>query len=46
MSLDFARARRDSFFALFALDEIENFSLPLSQHEPSIGALSGRCKFK
>jgi hypothetical protein len=32
MILDFARAWRDPFLALFALDEIENSPLPVGQH--------------
>ena len=32
MTLDLARARRDAFLALLALDEIENVSLPIGQH--------------
>ena len=46
MTLDLARARRETALTLFALDEIENFSLPFRQHELSIGALRTRCKFK
>jgi hypothetical protein len=46
MALDLARARRDSFVALLALDEIEDALLSLSQHELSIGASVRRCKFK
>ena len=39
MTLDLARARSESALALFALDKIENFSLPLRQHELSIAAM-------
>ena len=46
MTLDLARARGQSALSLLALNKIENFSLPLSQHELSIGALTRRCKFK
>jgi hypothetical protein len=38
MILDLARARGDALFALFALDEMENASLAVGQHELSIGA--------
>jgi hypothetical protein len=33
MILDLARARRDTFLALLALNEIKDASLPLCQHE-------------
>jgi len=46
MTLDLARARRESFVALLALNEIENAFLAMSQHKPSIGAPARRCKFK
>ena len=46
MTLDFARARSESFVALLALDKIENAFLPLRQHELSISVLVRRCKFK
>jgi hypothetical protein len=46
MTLDFPRARGESFVALLALDEMKNASLSLSQHELSISALVRRCKFK
>src|SRR6266480_839184 len=46
MALDLPRARRDSFLALLALDEIEDALLSLRQHELSIGAPRRRCKFK
>ena len=32
MILDFARARRNTFLALLALNKIQNASLPLRQH--------------
>jgi hypothetical protein len=32
VTLDFARARRNSFLALLALNEIEDVSLALGQH--------------
>src|SRR5205823_7155284 len=41
MTLDLARARGQSALALFALDEIEDLFLALSQHELSIAALDG-----
>src|SRR5207302_4466794 len=40
MTLDLARARSESVLALFALDEIENLFLALSQHELSIAAMN------
>ncbi len=46
MALDLARARGDSFFALLALDKIEDALLSFRQHELSIGALACRRKFK
>src|SRR5256885_15899178 len=46
MALDLARARRDSFFPLLALDEIEDALLSLSQHKLSIGASACGRKFK
>jgi hypothetical protein len=46
VALDLARARRDSFVALLSLDEIEDASLSISQHELSIGASVRQCKFK
>src|SRR5437868_5587908 len=46
MALDLARARGDSFFALLALDEIEDAFLSLRQHERSIGVSGRGCKFK
>jgi hypothetical protein len=46
MALNFARARREPFFALLALNEIENALLSVRQHELSIGAPGRRCKFK
>ncbi len=33
MVLDLARARGDAFFALLGLDEFEDASLPLGQHD-------------
>jgi len=46
MTLDFARARRDSSFALLALDKIENVFLPVGQHVSNDAARPAQCKFK
>src|SRR6266480_7551562 len=42
MTLNFARARGQSPVALFALDKIEDFFLPLGEHELSIAGLDCR----
>ena len=33
MRLDFPRARRDPFFPLLGLDELQDVSLPIGEHE-------------
>ena len=46
MALDFTRAWRDPFFALFALNEFEDVALPLSQHGAKLRYAQRICKFK
>jgi hypothetical protein len=41
MGLNLARARGDSFFALLGLDEFEDASLPLGQHDLIIRKILG-----
>src|SRR5690242_16314879 len=46
MVLDFARTGRDAFFALLALDKIEDAPLPFRQHAGSIPSKFKLGKFK
>jgi hypothetical protein len=46
MRLDFARARRNSSFALLSLDEFQNVSLPIGQHAITLPENPGPRKFK
>jgi hypothetical protein len=44
--LDLARAWGDAFLPLLSLDEFEDASLPLGQHDPNIEETEGSRKFK
>jgi hypothetical protein len=46
MILDFARAGREPFLALLALNKIKNASLPLGQHVGMVAQRPQRSKFK
>jgi hypothetical protein len=46
MILDFARARRNAFFPLLALNKIKHASLPLREHAGTILQCAGSRKFK
>jgi hypothetical protein len=46
MILDFPGAGRNSFFPLFALDEVQDVLLPIGQHVLPFSQNEGHGKFK
>ena len=46
MLLDFARARRDAFFSLLALNKIKDATLPVGEHPGIMLQSAGSRKFK